>query len=130
MATGLACSSDDCGYTTTTQVPDTTDLATKVQLLQMHTDAVHKEGGGAVQVKKQTIKMKPMDHPEFDGIAKNYARFKQRFEEMITSSFDSMAQLEFLEKALPKWVKERMSLIRKTPEKLWKQLMICSETLG
>ena len=33
-----------------------------------------------------------------------------------------MGQLEFLEKALPKWVKERMSLIRKTPEQLWKQL--------
>ena len=63
-----------------------------------------------------------MDHPEFDGKAKNYARFKQRFEEMITTSFDSMGQLEFLEKAIPKWVKERMSLIRKTPEQLWKQL--------
>ena len=61
-----------------------------------------------------------MDHPEFDGKAKNYARFKRRFEEMITPSFDSMGQLEFLEKAIPKWVKERMSLIRKTPEQLWK----------
>ena len=60
MATGLACSVTDCGYTTTTQVPDDTDPATRVQFLQlqmqelqMHTDAVHKEGGGAVQVTKQ-----------------------------------------------------------------------------
>ena len=102
MATGLACSITDCGYITTTQVADDTDLASKIQLLQVHAPSAHNDGGGAVQVKKQTIKMKPMDHPEFDGIAKNYARFTQRFEEMITSSFDSMAQLEFLEKALPK----------------------------
>ena len=45
-----------------------------------------------------------------------------RFDVMITPNFDSMGQLEFLEKALPKWVKERMSLIRKTPEQLWEQL--------
>ena len=67
---------------------------------------------------KQTVKFKPLDHPEFDGKAKNYSRFKQRFNEMITPNFDSMGQLEFLEKAIPKWVKERMSLIRKTPEQL------------
>ena len=73
-------------------------------------------------VQKQTVKMKPLDHPEFDGKAKNYSRFKQRFEEMINPNFDSMGQLEFLEKAIPKWVKERMSLIRKTPEQLWEQL--------
>ena len=41
---------------------------------------------------------------------------------MITLNFDAMGQLEFLEKAIPKWVKERMSLIRKTPEQLWEQL--------
>ena len=60
--------------------------------------------------------MKPLDHPEFDGKAKNYARFKQRFEEMITPSYDSMGQLEFLEKTIPEWLKERMYLIRKTLE--------------
>ena len=73
-------------------------------------------------VQKQMVKFKPLDHPEFDGKAKNYARFKQRFDEMITSSFDSMGQLEFLEKAIPKKVKEKMSLVSKTPEQLWKQL--------
>ena len=35
-------------------------------------------GGGG---NKHTIKMKPLDPPSFDGKAKNYARFKQRFEE-------------------------------------------------
>ena len=68
------------------------------------------------------VKFKPLDHSEFDGKAKNYSRFKQRFNEMITPNFDSMGQLEFLEKAIPKWVKERMSMIRKTPEQLWEQL--------
>jgi hypothetical protein len=49
--------------------------------------------------------MKPLDHPKLDGKAKNYTRFKHRFEEMINPNFDAMGQLEFLEKAIPKWVK-------------------------
>ena len=83
---GYSCSATDCGYTTTTQVPDDVDIAIKVQLMQLqmqelqaHVSTAHPAGGGAVQVKKQTIKMKPMDHPEFDGIAKNYARLKQDY---------------------------------------------------
>ena len=74
------------------------------------------------EAQKQSVKLKPLDPPEFDGKAKEYARFKQRFEEMISPRFDSMGQLEFLERAIPKWVKERMSLVKKTPEQLWKQL--------
>ena len=46
MAEGLPCSTTGCGYTTTTQVPDDTDLALKIQLLQIHTAAVHNGGGG------------------------------------------------------------------------------------
>ena len=46
MAGGLPCSTTGCGYTTTTQVPDDTDLAAKIQLLQIHTAAVHNGGGG------------------------------------------------------------------------------------
>ena len=67
-------------------------------------------GAGGVQshfqrdVQRQTVKMNPLDHPEFDGKNKNYLRFKQRFKEMITPNFDSMGQLEFLEKAIPKWL--------------------------
>ena len=72
--------------------------------------------------RKQTIKLKPLDPPSFDGKAKNYTRFKQRFEEMIVSSYDEMGQLEFLEKALPSKVKDRMSMIQKSPEQLWMQL--------
>ena len=30
-------------------------------------------------------------------------RLKQRFKEMITPSFDSMGQIEFLEKVISKW---------------------------
>ena len=33
-----------------------------------------------------------------------------------------MGQLEFLEKALPSKVKDRMSMIQKTPDQLWTQL--------
>ena len=62
-------------------------------------------GGGDVQPQeqrgvqgaRQTVKLKPLDPPVFDGKAKSYSRFKQRFEEMINANFDDMGQLEFLE---------------------------------
>ena len=41
---------------------------------------------------------------------------------MISPNYDSMGQLEFLEKALPQSVKDRMSLVQKTPDQLWDQL--------
>ena len=41
MATGLSCPDNTCGYTTTTQVPDETDLASKIRLLKIHQDSVH-----------------------------------------------------------------------------------------
>ena len=67
-------------------------------------------GVGGVQshfqrdVQRQTVKMNPLDHPEFDGKTKTYLRFKKRFKELITPNFDSMGQLEFLEKAISKWL--------------------------
>ena len=44
MAEGLPCSIAGCEYTTTTQVPDDTDLALKIKLLQIHMAAVHDTG--------------------------------------------------------------------------------------
>ena len=76
----------------------------------------------AAQVRKQSIKLKPLDASVFDGKAKNYARFKQRFEEMITANFDSMGQLEFLEKGLPMKVKDQMLMVQKMPTQIWSQL--------
>ena len=70
---------------------------------------------------RQTIKLKPLEAPVFDGKAKSYARFKQRFEEMISASYDTMGQLEFLESALPAKIKGRMSLVSKTPKQIWEQ---------
>ena len=49
MAEGLLCPTTGCGYTTTTHVPDDTDLAAKIQLLQVHIAAVHNGGGGQVR---------------------------------------------------------------------------------
>ena len=71
---------------------------------------------------KQSIKLKPLDAPSFDGRAKSYTRFKQRFQEMIAGSYDEMGQLEFLEIALPEKVKDKMSLVQKTTDQLWVQL--------
>ena len=48
MATGLRCTVHACEYNTTSQVPDATDLASKLQLLQIHTTGVHNAGGGQV----------------------------------------------------------------------------------
>ena len=87
-------------------------------------------GGGAniqanpqhQQVSRSSIKMKPLDPPVFDGKAKSYARFKQRFREMIEDNFDAMVQLEYLERGLPEKVKDRMSMVQKTPEQIWAQL--------
>ena len=71
---------------------------------------------------KQFIKMKPLDPPSFDGQAKSYARFKERFQELISNTYGAQAQLEFLEGALPERIKDRMSMVKKTPEQLWEQL--------
>ena len=79
-------------------------------------------GGPGVPPKRMAPKMKPLDPPSFNGKARDYARFKERFEEMITPNYDQMAQLEFLERALPAGVKSMMSMIRKTPDQIWEQL--------
>ena len=44
MATGLRCRHTPCEYTTTTQVPDVTDHASKIELLKIH-NTVHTQGG-------------------------------------------------------------------------------------
>ena len=49
MATGLRCTVDACEYNTDSQVPNDTDLPTKVQLLQIHAGSVHNDGGGQVR---------------------------------------------------------------------------------
>ena len=54
--------------------------------------------------------------------AKSYTRFKVRFQELITSTYGAQAQLGFLEEALHERIEDRMSLVRKTPGQLWKQL--------
>ena len=79
-------------------------------------------GGPVVPPKRMAPKMKPLDPPSFNGKARDYARFKERFEEMTTPNYDQMAQLEFLERALPAGVKSMMSMIRKTPDQIWEQL--------
>ena len=85
-------------------------------------DPDHGAGHGPPPPRKQTIKLKPLEAPIFDGKAKTYTRFKQRFEEMITGSYDPMGQLEFLEKAIPSKIKDRMSMVQKSPEQIWEQL--------
>ena len=68
--------------------------------------------------------MTRLEAPTFDGKAKSYLRFKQRFEELVVTQFDAMAQLEFLEKGLPQKVKDKLTLVHKTPQQVWDQLDI------
>ena len=63
MATGLRCSVFTCQYTTTTQVPDDTDLASKIELLKIHQATVHPQGGGGRDDRVQGVKAK-MDTPK------------------------------------------------------------------
>ena len=59
MATGLACTVPACGYTTDVQVPAESDMADKIQLLQIHTAAVHHDGGAARTPQGVKAKMDP-----------------------------------------------------------------------
>ena len=59
MATGLACTVPACGYTTDVQVPAESDMSDKIQLLQIHTTAVHHDGGAARTPQGVKAKMDP-----------------------------------------------------------------------
>ena len=64
MADGNACSIANCGYITTTNVADETEMQYKLQLLQLqiqvlkiHTTGVHNAGGGQVRTTGNKAKM-------------------------------------------------------------------------
>ena len=63
MATGLRCPDNTCGYSTTTQVSDDTDLAFKIELLKIHRDIIHPPGGAGPADRVQGVKAK-MDAPK------------------------------------------------------------------
>ena len=77
-------------------------------------------GGGHIRGSK--VKMQALPVPKFDGRIRNYARFKLKFDELVTSQYDQQAQLEFLEQALPKSVINKLSMVQKSPEQMWAQL--------
>ena len=78
-------------------------------------------GPGAVQ-RKAGIQMTRLEAPKFDGKARSYLRFKQRFDELVGNQFDQMAQLEYLEKGLPPKVKDKLTMVQKTPQQVREQL--------
>ena len=71
---------------------------------------------------RRQAKLKPISAPVFSGKAQDYAQFKMKFQEMVEPFFDQSSQLEYLESGLPAKVKDRMSLVRKTPVQIWDQL--------
>ena len=62
MATGLRCTHTPCEYTTTSQVPDDTDLAMKIRLLEVH-NTVHTQGVADRDDRVPGVKAK-MDAPK------------------------------------------------------------------
>ena len=80
-APGLACSVPTCTYTTTDTVPDDTDIASKIQLLQIHTSAAH-QGGAATRAPGVKAKMDPprlqtgVDQQTWDQFMARWAIFK------------------------------------------------------
>ena len=80
-APGLACSVPTCTYTTTDTVPDDTDIASKIQLLQIHTSAAH-QGGPATRAPGVKAKMDPprlqtgVDQQTWDQFMARWAIFK------------------------------------------------------
>ena len=75
-----------------------------------------------VDDKRRQAKLAPIAAPNYSGKAKDYAEFKLKFDEMIAPFYDESSQKEYLEKALPAKVKERMSVVRKTVAQIWDQL--------
>ena len=71
---------------------------------------------------RRQAKLRPTSPPKFSGKAKDYTRFKLKFDEMIHPFYDETSQLDFLESALPEGVKGKMSLVRKTVAQIWEQL--------
>ena len=70
MATGLRCTLDTCGYTTTNQVPDDTDLASKIELLKIH-NTVHTQGGAGVKDNKDAPKLQlGVDQQTWDQLSR------------------------------------------------------------
>ena len=81
MATGLAYSVAACEYTTTAQVPDETDIASKIQLFQIHASSVHQGGGAArtpgVKAKMEPPKLQPgVDQQTWDQFIARWEIFK------------------------------------------------------
>ena len=83
MATGMPCSYGDCNYTTTSQVPDDTDFAVKVQLLVSHQDRCPAGGGGSaapatgVKAKMDTPKLQlGVDQQTWDQFMTRWKIFK------------------------------------------------------
>lgn len=71
---------------------------------------------------RKSAKLKPVSCPKFSGKAQDYSSFRLKFDEMITPFYDPSSQLEYLESALPQAVKDKMSLVRKTPLQIFEQL--------
>ena len=63
MATGLSCTDVACEYNTSTQVPNETDLAYKIELLKIHQATVHPQGGAGRDDRVSGVKAK-MDTPK------------------------------------------------------------------
>ena len=71
---------------------------------------------------RRVARMTQLEAPVFSGKAREFKRFEKKFNELVTREYGEQAQLHYLELALPDKVKQRLTLVEKTPEQIWAQL--------
>ena len=84
--------------------------------------AIECGSAASIVIQPQIPQLKPREPPKFEGSARHYPRFKQKFLETTAPHFPPQTQLEYLEEALPQQVKKRISTIKRSPEDIWRQL--------
>ena len=76
-------------------------------------------GGG---VKKQPMKIKPLDCPTWDGKFRSFARFKLLWHENITPRHEDSALHLMLCQALPKYILDNISTLTSSADEIWEHL--------
>ena len=73
-------------------------------------------------VKKEPVKIKPIDCPTWDGKFRTFARFQKLWKENITPRHEDSALHLMLVQCLPKFVLENISTLTDSADDIWKYL--------
>ena len=79
------------------------------------------EGAGRV-VRKEPVKIKPIDCPTWDGKYRSFPRFKKLWEENINPRHEDSALHLMLVQSLPKFVLDNISTLTDSADDIWRYL--------